>query len=128
MVVEHLGGKTPLVVEHERHTPRLPHSPTQKRTFVQMGMDEVGLERGCRLLHGKGKRHIEIELVPRRAHHHTPLPGHIKRPPYLYARHIISGMVSADENRVSALLEMGNLLQDAYVRPVIREEGSGGYC
>src|SRR5687768_7931812 len=107
MVVEHLGGEAPLVVEHERHAPRLAHGPAQKRPFVEMSVYEVGLERRCRPLHGESKRHVEIELVPRGADHDASLPGHVKRPPDLYARHVIPGMVGTDEDGVAAPLEMG---------------------
>ena len=53
----------------------------------------------------------------------TPaLPGHVYGAPDVNAGHVVSGVVSAESDRVTASLEMDDLLEDAHVRAVVREE------
>src|SRR5207248_7711397 len=107
---------------HQRHARGLPDGPAQQSTFVQVGMHYVGLEAGCRSQYGGGERRVEIQLMPRGAYHDPALPGHVDRAPDVYARHIVSGVVSAESDRVAAAVEVGDLFEDALVRGIVREE------
>ena len=53
VMVEHLGGEASLVIEYERHALPLAHRPTEKRPFVQVGVDYIRLEGSSCSLHGE---------------------------------------------------------------------------
>jgi len=126
-VVEHFGGHASLVVEYEGETAQLADGPAEERAFVDVGVNDVGLEVDDGALHGGGEGEVEIKLVTGGADHDASLPGDIDGAADLDTGHIGANVVSAEEDSVAAALEMPYLLQYTDVRAVVREEGSGCY-
>jgi hypothetical protein len=89
---------------------------------MQMGMDYVRLELRCGALDCERERHIEVELVPGRPHHHALLPGYIYRAPGGDSMDVIARMVRAEEDIVASGLKVDRLFKDADVRSIVREK------
>ena len=103
-MVNHFARERALKIKDERLAKNFGGKPSDQRAFVQMSVQDVGLETPRGAQDTRGEKEIESQFVPRRTHFviHTPRNGHGAF--NLKIRQSASARIGDDANAVSEIL------------------------